>query len=210
MRIRPGLDLVHAGNGIRMLPQVEVILPRAGWRQSPRQDFQLEFKGVRVLVPSMQTQSGGIRSGFGIVRGGDRFLVSWTSPEDDDYEIFTQVLDATGKPIGGSYRVTYTDADVLSSNIAWNGSTFAIVWESRKANGVASCAVHDACDSDQVFATLIGENGAPFSEPVQFSNNINDSVNAVISWDGIGWTAVWQLWGQNRWRMVYGQMICEY
>jgi hypothetical protein len=142
-----------------------------------------------------------------IVRGGNRFLVSWASPIDGDYEIFTQVLDASGKPTGGSHRVTFTDVDVSSSNIAWNGTSFAVVWESSKENGVATCAVEEC--SDQVFASLVGLDGAPISAPVQFSSNINDSDNAVISWDGVGWTAVWQLLGQNRWRIVYGQMTCE-
>ncbi len=142
-----------------------------------------------------------------IVAGAGGFLIAWTSDLDGDKEIFTQKLDPAGQVSGTVQRITWTTEDVRVSSLASNGTLFAIAWASSKNNGAVACAV-EACN-EQIFAALLGQNGAPASAPVQMSDDPNVSTSPEIGWDGAGWTTLWEMQGNMRWRVFLGQMVCE-
>lgn len=142
-----------------------------------------------------------------IVAGAGGFLIAWASDLNGDHEIFTQKLDAVGQVVGTVQRVTWTTDDVRISSLASNGALFALAWSSTQSNGTSTCA--EGTCNEQVFGALLGQNGAPASAPVQLSDDPNTSTNPEISWDGSGWSTVWEMRGNLRWRVLLAQMVCE-
>jgi len=61
----------------------------------------------------------------------------------------------------------------------------------------------------QVFATALAADGSPRSTAVLLSDDPNRCRDIDISWDGSGWTAVWELWRNLRYQVFWGRMVCD-
>ena len=144
-----------------------------------------------------------------IAAGEGGFMVSWNGEHEGLYEIFLHPLDETGTPVGDTQRGTWCFDSVSASDLAWNGETYALVWEAGKVNGIDECAVAASTCKPQVFAALVDTEGEVTTASVRFSDDPNQSQLSRIAWDGVGWTVVWQTWGNLRWRVFYGQMVCD-
>jgi hypothetical protein len=142
-----------------------------------------------------------------IAAGENGFMALWSVRQEMDTEIYVQPLDAEGEPILEPHRATWTSTDVVWADISGSGSAFAMAWANERKNGEEEC-VREEC-SEQIFAALIGEDGAPASAPVMLSNDPNESRRVELAWDGEGWTAVWETMRLNRWQVFYGQMVCH-
>jgi hypothetical protein len=142
-----------------------------------------------------------------IAAGAGEFMLSWNKQPYDDIEIYTRKLDGSGTPVGEANRITWTTSDVFDSALAFNGSCFSVAWLCTRANGADEPVVETA--EPQVFAGLLDENGALSAVPVLLSNDPNNCNNLQISWDGGGWTAVWELPRDMRNQIFYGRMTCE-
>lgn len=153
-----------------------------------------------------------------IVAGDDGFMVSYNGDIASQAEVFLQPLDETGEVKGDAKRATWALESAKASELAWNGETYAMVWESSTENGVSKWPISDVeietlcayenC-SEQIFATLVKTDGTVASEPVMLSRDINRSERSKIIWDGVGWTVVWQGWRELRWQVFHGQMLCD-
>jgi len=135
------------------------------------------------------------------------FLVTWSRKTYEDYEVYSQLLDANGAPTGSKNRLTWTTTDARGAIPAWNGSTYGVVWESDRANGSSSC-VESNC-RNQLFGSVLDAQGQLASEPILLSNNANDSSNAALAWDGAGWSALWEVRRELRQEVYRGRFICE-
>ena len=144
--------------------------------------------------------------GPAIVSGADDFLVSWSRRTVDDFEVYTRILDESGSPTGDMNRATWTVDNIMGSQPAWSGSSFALLWLSNRDNGAQEC--YDPACEDQVFVAELDELGAPRTAAVQLSNNPNPCAFPALSWDGIGWTALWELRRNMRQQIVRGRMTC--
>ncbi len=144
--------------------------------------------------------------GPAIVAGSDDFLVSWSRRTVDDFEVYTRMLDAAGSPTGDMNRATWTVDDIMGSRPAWNGSSFALLWLSNRDNGAENC--YDPACENQVFVAELDEHGTPRTAAVQLSTNPNPCGFPALSWDGLGWTALWELRQNMRQQIVRGQMTC--
>ncbi len=154
-----------------------------------------------------------------IAAGESGFMVSYSGNILLYDEVFLQPLDATGEVFGASERATFAYKSVSASELAWNGETYALVWESSTENGAsawpnsgglssAEICVYEGC-SEQIFATLVNKDGKITAESVLISRDPNRSERTKILWDGVGWTMVWQAWRKNRWQVLHGQMLCD-
>ena len=144
--------------------------------------------------------------GPAIVAGSGDFLVSWSRRTVDDFEVYTRILDEAGSPQGDMNRATWTVDDIVGSRPAWSGSSFALLWLSNRDNGAQEC--YDPACENQVFVAELDEYGAPRTAAVQFSTNPNPCAFPALSWDGIGWTALWELRQNMRQQIVRGRMTC--
>lgn len=153
-----------------------------------------------------------------ITTGDNEFMLSYLSEIASQNEVLLQPLDEMGKVNGDAKRATWAFESVKASELAWNGETYALVWESSTENGVSKwprsdvekeefCA-YETC-SEQIFATLVKTDGTVASAPVMVSRDINSSERSKIIWDGVGWTVVWQGWRELRWQVFHGQMLCD-
>ncbi len=142
-----------------------------------------------------------------IAAGDEGFMVLWSARVDSDLDLFLRPLDDQGEPVLEPERATWTPTDIFWADVAWGESSYAIAWASKIANGENDC-VREECNS-QIFAALLGGDGAPTSAPVMLSDDPNESRRVELAWDKEGWTAVWEKRGLNRWQMMYGEMICQ-
>ena len=138
---------------------------------------------------------------------GNGFLTVWAGVfADGGTEVAARLLDADGAFDGEIRRLTWASS-VNSISAAASDEGYAVAFTSAGLDGAPSCAV-DSCN-DQVFVTLIDPDGTVRSNPVQITADPNRSTAVRLAWDGLGWTAVWQTWGKERWRPFYGQVTCE-
>jgi hypothetical protein len=149
-----------------------------------------------------------------ITAGDEGFMVIWSARIDVDMELYVRPLHSDGEPVSTAQRATWTPGAILSADVAYGLDSFAVAWTSHTANGAEECAISSSCP-DQVFAAPIDEDGALSGQPVMLSNDKNRCANVELSWDGLGWTAVWEsnrtvVSGtvQRRWQLFYGQMVC--
>ncbi|MDJ0762945.1 MAG: hypothetical protein QNJ97_08155 [Myxococcota bacterium] len=142
-----------------------------------------------------------------VAAGSSDFMVSWSKQAYLDFEVYTRRLSGSGVPFDAVNRVSWTTSNVYDPSLAWNGTSYAIAWLSPHANGDQECAV-SSCDQ-QVFASILDAEGAITSVPVQISEDPNPANHLAFSWDGSGWTALWELPRNYRYQIFYGRMVCE-
>ena len=157
-------------------------------------EAQVVDEGVMCLDPKIAASDSG-------------FMVTFGKQPFKDLEIFSRPLDINGVPTGDVNRITFTTVDADSPAVAWNGSSYAVAWISSLANGEERCA-HADCNA-QVFAAQLGEDGALSATPVQLSDDPNPASELELSWDGSGWTAVFELVRLRRQQVFLGRMVCD-
>ncbi len=101
-------------------------------------------KGSRVLVrpldatgapsgePLSVLKDDGDGSGGPIVFTGDRYGIAWTDRRTGDYEIWFNTLAPDGKKLGPDVRLSYADGFSLAPTIAWNGTSFHVLWQDER------------------------------------------------------------------------------
>ena len=134
------------------------------------------------------------------------FLTIWIGNFAGSTEVAARLLDADGSPSGEIRRLSWAST-VSNVSAAANDDGYAVTFTSAGLDDEADCAV-PSC-ADQVFVTLVDADGTVRSNPVQITEDPNDSKTVRLAWDGLGWTAVWLTWGDLRWRLFYGQVTCE-
>lgn len=139
--------------------------------------------------------------------GAEGFLVAWHGSKDGETQILVRALNAEGEVSGDIQQATWTEG-VGAPAVAALDDTYAVAWTSAYEKGSDECAVPDWCAS-QIFVAIVDEHGQAAAEPVRLSEDANDSSNAMIAWDGVGWTAVWQTERTYRTRLFFGQITCE-
>ncbi len=174
--------------------QLEILARRLNGLAEPQGDAQVVAEGDICLAPRIAAGDGG-------------FMVSWSMQEYSDLEAYARKIDANGAPIGDQHRLTWTPSDVMSSAIAWSGSEYAVAWLSPKANGASEC-VNESCYA-QVFATLLDSDGAIGAEPVLLSDDPNMTSNLSLTWDGGGFTAIYELPRFQRRQVFFSRMTCD-
>ncbi len=142
-----------------------------------------------------------------IAASDNGFMVSFSKQPFTDLEVFTKKLNMNGNPVGEANRITWTKVDSDGSSIASNGSTYAIAWISSQANGKDRCPTKEC--NEQVFAALLDEDGALSTTPIRLTNDPNPAGSLAFSWDGAGWTALWELTRNQRQQVFYGRMVCD-
>jgi hypothetical protein len=194
----PGLSIAALGTtavAVWLVPgQQEIMARKLNLDATTSGDAFTIDEGLSVIGPA-------------IVAGSDGFLVSWSRRTFDDFEVYTRMLDEAGSLEGDMNRATWTVDDIIGSQPAWNGSSFALLWLSNRDNGAQDC--YDPACENQVFVAELDELGAPRTAAVQLSTNPNPCAFPALSWDGMGWTALWELRQNMRQQIVRGQMTCE-
>lgn len=142
-----------------------------------------------------------------IAAGGENFIVSWSSRSDVDYELYTRQLNGNGIPVGEVHQATWTTTDIFSSVVSFGGGGFALAWISTKKNGESNCLVNSC--KGQVLAALLEKNGEVASLPVVLSDDPNPVSQFDFSFDGRGWTALYELPRMGRKQVFYGRMVCD-
>jgi hypothetical protein len=109
---------------------------------------------------------------------GGGFVVTWQSknqPEDnDDYGVFGQLYDATGKPLGDEFQVnTYTTSyQGDPSSAALHDGGFVITWTSNTQDG----------DSSGVYGQRYDSTGKPAGDEFQINTNTASTTHPGYSW----------------------------
>ncbi len=142
-----------------------------------------------------------------IAASDDGFLVTWSRKTVSDFEVFSQLLDAGGAPLGAPNRLTWTTTDASGAVPAWSGSAFGVVWLSDRDNGSDECVNTDC--TEQLFGSVLDAQGALASTPTLLSDNANHSSNAEVAWDGAGWSAAWEVRRNMRQQVYRGRFTCE-
>lgn len=100
--------------------------------------------------------------------GGERFLIAWDDTRNGDWDIYAQLLDWDGIPIGHNFKVNddYTGAEQgFSSTSSWIGGFCVVWWDKRNDIGDIyaqrynslgapiglNFRVNDESDGDQTF-----------------------------------------------------------
>ncbi|MEW6536397.1 MAG: hypothetical protein AB1454_12365 [Candidatus Auribacterota bacterium] len=117
---------------------------------------------------------------------GDAFFVTWESKYQDGnlYGIFARKYASDGSPIGNEFQVnTYTTSDQLLPQIASDGTSYLIVWQSTDQDGSA----------EGIFAQLIGSDGNLSGAEFQVNTyTIGAQKNASIASNGVSYCVTWQ------------------
>lgn len=94
---------------------------------------------------------GAYRAALAVSR--NQALVTWEAPDGADTGIFAQILDATGSPVGSSFRINSTVEDRQRRAAATGGpdGSFLVLWQSRSRVGAAT--------EERLFGQLVGAAG---------------------------------------------------
>jgi len=116
------------------------------------------------------------------------FVITWESRSqiDNYYDIYAQMYDSSGSPIGSEFRVnTYTKIDQIESSIAMNVvGNFIITW--------TSCGLaQDSCD---IYAQMYDSSGSPIGSEFRVNTYTNfDQDQPSIAMDSFGnFVITWQ------------------
>ena len=119
----------------------------------------LEPTGEPFLAEAPLTTTNADNSGGPIVWVGDRFGVAWQDRRDSDYEIYFTLLDPVGTKVAPDTRLTFAPDFSVNPTLTWTGSRFVVAWQDHRA-GIPD-----------IFAQLVGLNGAPEGSNVNLTNN---------------------------------------
>jgi hypothetical protein len=67
-----------------------------------------------------------------IVWTGNIFGTAWEDRRDDDYEIYFNRIDKTGKKLAPDLRVSNAPGFSLHPTMVWNGAEFMLAWDDRR------------------------------------------------------------------------------
>lgn len=90
-----------------------------------------------------------------IVWTGAVFGTAWEDRRDNDYEIYFNRMDATGKKLAADLRITTSSGFSLHPHVVWNGAEFLLVWDDRR-NGPSDFRVYGQRVS--IDGALLGDN----------------------------------------------------
>ncbi len=99
-------------------------------------------------------------SGGPIVWIGDRYGLAWQDRRTGDYELYANVLDATGKKAHADTRLTFADGFSVNPSMIWNGTQFVIVWQDDRDTGIFN-----------IFGQLADEDANPIGGNVNITND---------------------------------------
>ena len=115
---------------------------------------ELAASGVPAAPPVTVNETAGDAYGGPVVWTGDRYGLAWSDRRDGNYEIYFNTLAPDGKKTGPDVRVSSAIDFSLSPTLAWNGSSFHLVWQDRRSG------------SFELYAREIGLGGALLGEEV--------------------------------------------
>lgn len=124
------------------------------------------------------------------IAGNGNFIVTWTQHgANDSYDIFAQLFDAMGQPIGSEFQVNATSAlnQIIPSISANNSGEFIISWSSQlESTGTYEViAKKFNCDASSAGSEFIVNT---YTADAQLASHValNDSGQAVVVWQSYG------------------------
>ena len=94
----------------------------------------------------------GDAEGGPLVWTGDRYGLAWSDRRTGDYEIWFSPLDKEGNKLGPDARVSFATGFSISPSLGWDGTSFYVVWQDRRAGTFA------------IWGRRIDDLGAPLGE----------------------------------------------
>ena len=135
---------------------------------------------ANVVSTTPVTGTGAMASCPSVVANGSGWAVAWTDRRDGNAEIYFARLDAMGMRIGDEVRVTNEPSDASCSQLVWNGSKYAIVFDDARFGDTEILIDFRTVDGTEIGTT-----------PVRVTNDGGESTNPTIGWDGSGYDVAW-------------------
>ncbi len=111
---------------------------------------------------------------------GSEFGLVWTDFRNGNREIYFQRLTADGTLLGREIRVTNDSGDSAWPDLAWNGSSWAVVWQD------------DRDGNYEIYLATLNAKGEKQGRDVRITNANGYSGYPSIDWNGFQFGLSWQ------------------
>ena len=117
----------------------------------------------------------------GTSAAGSAFYVTWADNRNGNYDIYGARVDSTGTILDPSgTRVTQSTNDELVPDVAWNGTSFQVVYQYQFLT----------TDAD-VLGQQVDSSGAPILGPQLVSDTLANERDPALASDRAKWLVVW-------------------
>ena len=109
------------------------------------------------------------------------FGVIWADNRLGNNDIYFARLTEDGEAIGNNLRITPSDADQRTADVAWNGELFFVVWrDSREGHGL------------EIYSQQLGADGVPIGANTRLTFDPGSSVTPRAVWNGETFAVAWR------------------
>jgi hypothetical protein len=142
----------------------------------------LDKNGVRLNPQDVRiTQSTGVDTHPALAWNGTRYGLVYANNSVGNYELYFQLLEASGLPVGGPVRITTAVNSSDWPDVVWTGTAFAVAWEDERA-GVGK---------EDVYFQKLDANGNKLGTEVRVTTDPARQMAPILKWTGAGFGVAW-------------------
>ena len=135
---------------------------------------------ITISIPITEQLSPAVAAA-GTPAAGSAFYVTWADNRNGNYDIYGARIDSTGTVLDPSgKRVTQSTHDELVPDVAWNGTSFQVVYQYQ----------FSTTDAD-ILGQQVDSSGTPILGPQLVSTTLANERDPALASDGAKWLVVW-------------------
>ncbi|MDI7269465.1 MAG: hypothetical protein QME96_15870, partial [Myxococcota bacterium] len=125
-----------------------------GWGNMEIGFMTLDAAGTIVTGPVRVTSDSHVSAESDIVWNGSAFAIVWRDRRTGDGDVYLSVVAPDGTEIVDDERITDTPGASLQPAIAWNGSSYGILWKDKPNPAPAASRTVNAWNLETMFVTV--------------------------------------------------------